>query len=146
MRVALGSDHAGVNLKAAVRRQLEARGIEYTDFGTRTGEPVDYPDVAGLVAREVASGAYDRGILMCGSGLGMAIAANKIPGIRATPVGDEQAARLSREHNDANVLTMGERSTPVDLAARIVDVFLSTAFGGDRHQRRVDKIAQLERA
>jgi len=135
-----------VNLKAAVREQLEARGIEYTDFGTRTAEPVDYPDVAGVVAREVASGAYDRGILMCGSGLGMAIAANKVPGIRATPVGDEQAARLSREHNDANVLTMGERSTPVDLAVRIVDVFLSTAFGGDRHQRRVDKIAQLERA
>lgn len=146
MRVAIGSDHAGVNLKDAVRRQLESRGIAHTDFGTRTGDPVDYPDVAGLVAREVAAGAYDRGILVCGSGLGMAIAANKIAGIRATPVSDERAARLSREHNDANVLTLGERFTPADQAERIVDVFLDTPFGGDRHQRRVNKIAELERA
>jgi ribose 5-phosphate isomerase B len=145
MRVALGADHAGVALKDAIKRRLGEMGVSFTDFGTLTTAPVDYPDVAALVAREVASGSYDRGILLCGSGLGMAMAANKVPGIRAVPVFDEHAARLSREHNDANVLALGERLTAVERAWRIVDVFLATPFSGGRHQRRIEKIAQLER-
>ena len=144
MRIALGADHAGVALKEDVKRQLDERGVGYTDFGTSSTAPVDYPDFAATVAREVASGAYDRGILFCGSGIGMAIAANKVPGIRSASVVDEESARLSREHNDVNVLSLGARITPADEARRIVNIFLDTPFEGGRHQRRVDKIARLE--
>jgi ribose 5-phosphate isomerase B len=144
MRIALGADHAGVQLKAEIRRLLDERGIAYTDFGTDRTESVDYPDFADAVARAVATGEYDRGLLFCGSGIGMAIAANKVPGIRAAPVVDEVSARLSREHNDANVLALGERLTPPDVARRLVNTFLDTPFGGGRHQRRVDKIAALD--
>jgi ribose 5-phosphate isomerase B len=145
MRIALGADHAGVGLKNTIRQLLDERGIPYQDFGTNSTESVDYPDVAATVAHEVASGAFDRGILVCGSGLGMAIAANKVAGIRAAPVTDEQAARLSREHNDANVLTLGERLTPADTARQIVNAFIDTPFAGGRHERRVSKIRALER-
>jgi ribose 5-phosphate isomerase B len=145
MRIALGADHAGVALKNTIRQLLDERGIPYQDFGTNSTESVDYPDVAATVAHEVASGAFDRGILVCGSGLGMAIAANKVAGIRAAPVTDEQAARLSREHNDANVLTLGERLTPADTARQIVNAFIDTPFAGGRHERRVSKIRALER-
>lgn len=144
MRIALGADHAGVALKHDIRQLLDERGISYQDFGTNSTESVDYPDVAATVAQEVASGAFDRGILVCGSGIGMAIAANKVAGIRAASVVDEDAARLSREHNDANVLTLGERLTPADAARRIVNAFLDTPFAGGRHQRRVDKIRALD--
>jgi ribose 5-phosphate isomerase B len=144
MRIALGADHAGVGLKDQVKRQLDARGIAYTDFGTTSTESVDYPDVAARVAHEVVSGAYDRGILACGTGIGMAIAANKIAGIRAAPVVDERSAALSREHNDANVLALGARVTSPDLATRLVDIFLDTPFDGGRHARRIDKITALE--
>jgi ribose 5-phosphate isomerase B len=144
MRVALGADHAGLALKEVVKRLLETRGIAYNDFGTGTAESVDYPDFAARVARPVAAGDFDRGILVCGSGIGMAIAANKIDGIRAAAVNDEAAARLMREHNDANVLALGERLTSEDQARRIVDVFLDTAFAGGRHQQRIDKIRKLE--
>ena len=144
MRIALGADHAGVHLKAEIRRLLDDRGIAYTDFGTDGIESVDYPDYAEKVARAVASGEFDRGILLCGSGLGMAMAANKVPGIRAAPIVDEVSARLSREHNDANVLAVGERLTPPDVARTLVNIFLDTPFGGGRHQRRVDKIAALD--
>jgi ribose 5-phosphate isomerase B len=144
MRVALGADHAGVQLKQDIKRQLDERGISYTDFGTDSTEPVDYPDYARTVGEAVASGQYDSGILFCGSGVGMAIAANKIPGVRAAAVFDADAARLSREHNDANVLSLGERVTPVDQARAIVNAFLDTPFAGGRHQRRVDKITALE--
>ena len=144
MRIALGADHAGVGLKADIRRWLDERCIDYTDFGTDTTDPVDYPDFADKVARAVASGAYDRGLLFCGAGIGMAIAANKVPGIRAAPVVDDVSARLSREHNDANVLALGERLTPPDLARTLVATFLDTPFGGGRHQRRVDKISALD--
>ena len=144
MRIALGADHAGISLKAEIRKLLDERGIAYTDFGTETSDSVDYPDFADRVAQAVASGDFDRGLLFCGSGIGMAIAANKVPGIRAAPVVDETSARLSREHNDANVLALGERLTPPDVARRLVNTFLDTPFGGGRHQRRVDKISALD--
>ncbi|HXT71367.1 MAG TPA: ribose 5-phosphate isomerase B [Vicinamibacterales bacterium] len=144
MRIALGADHAGIHLKADIRKLLDERGIQYKDFGTETDASVDYPDFASAVAHAVAGGEFDRGLLFCGSGIGMAIAANKIAGIRAAPIVDETSARLSREHNDANVLALGERLTPPDLARRIVSIFLDTPFGGGRHQRRVDKISALD--
>jgi ribose 5-phosphate isomerase B len=145
MRIALGADHAGVTLKNDIKRLLDERGIPYQDFGTHNSDSVDYPDVAADVARHVATGEFDRGILMCGSGVGMAMAANKIPGVRAAAVSDEATTRLSREHNDANVITIGERVTPADRARRLVEIFLDTEFHGGRHQRRIDKIAALER-
>jgi len=145
MRIALGADHAGVALKQEIKRLLDERGVPYTDFGTDSTESVDYPDFASTVGHEVAAGRFDRGILFCGAGTGMAIAANKIPGIRAAAVVDETSAHLSREHNDANVLALGERLTPPDVARRIVAAFLDTPFGGGRHQRRVDKIKALDR-
>ena len=144
MRIALGSDHAGVELKAKVIQALDDRHLEYHDFGPTTDSPVDYPDYAERVAEGVASGEFEQGILICGTGVGMAIAANKVPGIRAAVVADRDGARLSREHNDANVLTLGARTTSADCALEIVDAFLATSFGGGRHQRRVDKIMALE--
>jgi len=144
MRIAIGADHAGVHLKQDVRRLLDERGIAYTDFGTYAIDSVDYPDFAAAVAAEVAQGRYDFGILVCGSGVGMAIAANKVSGIRAASIVDEESARLSREHNNANILALGERLTPPDRARQIVNVFLDTPFAGGRHQRRLDKIAALE--
>jgi ribose 5-phosphate isomerase B len=144
MRIALGADHAGVHLKQDVRRLLDERGIAYTDFGTNAIDSVDYPDFAATVARGVADGTFTFGILVCGSGLGMAIAANKIDGIRAVAVTDVESARLSREHNDANILALGERLTPADQARTIVTTFLDTPFAGGRHQRRIDKISALE--
>ena len=144
MRIALGADHAGVALKDDIKRQLDQRGIAYHDFGTDSTVSVDYPDFAVTVAREVAGGAYDRGLLFCGSGIGMAIAANKIPGVRAASVIDEESAKLSREHNDVNVLSLGARLLPSDEARRIVNTFIDTAFSGGRHQRRVDKLNALD--
>jgi ribose 5-phosphate isomerase B len=145
MRVALGADHAGVHLKDSVRSFLESRGIEVQDAGTVDETSVDYPDYAAQVGTAVAGGVADRGILVCGTGLGMAIAANKIDGVRAVPVVDAESARLSREHNDANVLALGARVTAPEAALRIVETFLDTPFAGGRHQRRLDKIAGLER-
>jgi len=144
MRIALGSDHAGVELKTRVKQALDDRHLEYHDFGPSTDSPVDYPDYAVRVAESVSIGQYDRGILICGTGVGMAIAANKVPGIRAAQVADRDGARLSREHNNANVLTLGARTTSVDGALDIIDTFLATPFGWEHHQRRVDKIMALE--
>jgi ribose 5-phosphate isomerase B len=145
MRIALGSDHAGVDLKNRIRHLLIERGVHCVDLSSgMAGDEVDYPDEAAPVAAQVAAGLCDRGILVCGSGLGMAIAANKIAGIRAAAVTTEEAARLSRAHNDANVLALGARLTPADLACRIVLCFLETPFDGGRHQRRIDKLAALE--
>ena len=144
MRVALGADHAGVALKNHVKQRLEARGIACTDFGTESTDSVDYPDFAAEVARAVASGAFDRGVLCCGTGIGMAIAANKVPGIRAAPIVDEISARMCREHNDANVLALGARVTPPALADTLLDLFLDTPFAGGRHQRRIDKITAMD--
>jgi ribose 5-phosphate isomerase B len=144
MRIALGADHAGVALKDDVKRLLEARGIGYTDFGTNSTDSVDYPDYAATVAHAVVGGGYDRGILVCGTGIGMSIAANKVHGIRAAPVVDEESARLMREHNDANILALGARVTPADAARRIVNLFLDTPFAGGRHERRIAKITALD--
>lgn len=144
MRIALGADHAGVSLKKQVMHWLDLRHVPYQDFGTGDDESVDYPDFAESVARSVASGTCDRGILICGTGIGMAIAANKVGGIRAAPVSDVATARLSREHNDANVLALGARITEEATAHEIVDVFLDTPYGGGRHDRRLRKIIALE--
>ena len=144
MRVALAADHAGVALKRDVRHLLADLHAEVDDYGTDTDVSVDYPDYAAPVARAVAAGQADFGILICGTGIGMAMAANKVAGIRAAPVIAVETARLSREHNDANVLALGARTTPIDRAMAIVRVFLSTAFAGGRHQRRLDKVAAME--
>jgi ribose 5-phosphate isomerase B len=146
MRVALGADHAGVELKDALKQELDAMGVHYEDFGTNGTASVDYPDFAAAVARGVSEGRFDRGVLVCGSGIGMAITANKLPGIRAAAIGDTTAARLSREHNDLNVLALGARATPMALAAKILRVFLDTPFEGGRHEGRVRKIHDAEKA
>ena len=146
MKVSIGADHAGFELKEKIRKLLLDQGIEVTDEGTHSAESVDYPDYARKVAEAVAQNGNQRGILVCGSGIGMAMAANKVRGIRAAHVTSEQEARLSREHNDANVLTLGGRVLDEATALRIVQTFLNTKFEGGRHQRRVDKIAALERA
>ena len=146
MRIALGADHAGVALKARLKQLLDAQHLTYKDFGPASDESVDYPDYAESVAHSVASGSFDRGILICGSGIGMSIAANKVRGIRAASVSDQAAARLCREHNDANVLTLGARTLSGDRAVQIVETFLATQFAGGRHQRRVDKITAIEDA
>ena len=145
MRIALGADHAGVDLKNHLKSRLESRGFACHDFGPNSAESVDYPDFAAEVGRGVAAGAFDRGILVCGSGLGMAIAANKVAGIRAVAVVDETSARLGRTHNDANVLALGARLTSVEQADDLVDVFLNTPFSGGRHQQRIDKLAALDK-
>lgn len=144
MRIALGADHAGVHLKADIKKFLDERGVPYTDFGTNTADSVDYPDFAETVAHAVADGSHDRGLLFCGSGIGMAMAANKVPGVRAASVVDDESTRLSREHNDANVLALGERMTPAATARQLIATFLDTPFAGGRHQRRVDKISALD--
>jgi ribose 5-phosphate isomerase B len=145
VRVALGADHAGFTLKDALKRVLDELGVSYHDFGTSSPESVDYPDFAVAVARGVAQREFDRGILVCGSGIGMSIAANKVAGVRAAVVGNTEAARLSRQHNDANVLALGSRLTAGDHAADIVRAFLTTEFEGGRHEKRLDKIARIER-
>lgn len=145
MRVAIGSDHAGVTLKSAIVSHFEKSGIAHRDFGTADGQAVDYPDIATDVARAVRGGEYDLGIVICGTGIGSSIAANKVPGIRAALCYDSFCARMSREHNDANVLCLGGRVTGPELALDIVKVFLSTAFSTDeRHARRVGKLADLD--
>ncbi len=144
MFVALGADHAGFELKEALKRTLDARGVGWHDVGTSSTLSVDYPDYAAQVADAVASGRADRGILVCGSGVGMAIAANKVRGIRAASIADAEGAAIAREHNDLNVLALGSRRTPVTDAEGIVAAFLDTPFAGGRHQQRVRKIGQLD--
>jgi ribose 5-phosphate isomerase B len=144
VRIATGSDHAGFQLKETLKARLLESGFDVVDVGVNGDAPVDYPDYAAAVASLVVSGNCERGILVCGTGIGMAIAANKVHGIRAASVTDLESARLSRTHNDANVLTLGARITPPDLAFDLVRSFLDTAFAGGRHQRRVDKIRALE--
>ncbi len=145
MRVAVASDHAGYRLKEAIVRLLGVLGVPCDDFGPSAGAPVDYPDFAALVARAVSSGTHDRGILVCGTGIGMTIAANKFASVRCSPAWDLDSARLAREHNDVNVLALGARLTAPSLALEIVRVFLDTPFAGGRHQQRVAKISALER-
>lgn len=145
MKIALGSDHAGFTLKELIREQLEANGVEVTDFGTFCESSVDYPDIALPLIEAVAAGEFPSGILICGTGIGMTIAANKHPGIRAALCGDTFSARCAREHNDANILTMGARVIGSGPALEIVDTFLKSPFQGGRHSRRLEKIAFIER-
>jgi ribose 5-phosphate isomerase B len=144
VRIAIGADHAGYRLKETIKSHLIDSGFAVEDVGTDQDASVDYPDFAAAVGGRVVPGACDRGILVCGTGVGMAMAANKVDGVRAAAAGDLESARLSREHNDANVLALGARITPPDLALAIVRLFLETPFAGGRHQRRVDKIMALE--
>ncbi|MDU1443226.1 MAG: ribose 5-phosphate isomerase B [Clostridium cochlearium] len=144
MKIALGSDHAGLKLKKEIMKHLEGKDIEFKDFGTNTEESCDYPDYAKEVANQVANKNYDLGILICGTGIGISIAANKVPGIRAALCSDTFSAHSAREHNNANILALGERVVGVGLALDIVDTFLFSEFQGGRHKRRVDKISDIE--
>ena len=142
--IAFGCDHGGVELKNFLISRLRSRSIDVDDHGTSDRQPEDYPDYAREVARRVAVGAVDRGVLICTSGIGMSITANKFPGVRAALVQDLDGARSSREHNDANILVLSGAKTEPSLALQIVETWLSTPFAGGRHQRRVDKITQIE--
>jgi ribose 5-phosphate isomerase B len=142
--IAIGSDHGGVDLKDFLVALLRAKGIELYDFGTHGRESVDYPDFGREVSLRVSQGEAERGVLICTSGIGMSIVANKFPGIRAALVQDLEAARLSREHNNANILVLSGAKTEKSLAQAIVETWLATPFAGGRHQRRVDKIVQVE--
>jgi ribose 5-phosphate isomerase B len=145
MKIAIGSDHAGYEVKEKVKQVLDELGLEYDDVGTYSSESVDYPDFAGQVAEAVSSGDAERGVLICGSGIGMSIVANKFPGVRAAVCHNAETARLSREHNDANVLAVGARTTPIQTVNDIIRTFFQTEFAGGRHERRVRKIHELER-
>ena len=144
MKIALGADHAGFQLKEHLRQHLLAQGYDVVDVGTSSEESTDYPDYAAQVAHQVAQGQAECGLLVCSTGVGMSIAANKVDGIRAALAVNEDEVRLTRAHNNANVLAIGARFTSPDQADKYADVFLSTAFEGGRHQRRLDKVAQME--
>jgi ribose 5-phosphate isomerase B len=146
MKVAIGSDHAGFELKEHLLAELRRLGHEAVDLGTHSTESVDYPPICAAVGRAVATGDADRGIVLGGSGQGEQIAANKVHGVRAALCNDLYTARLSREHNDANVLSMGGRIVAPGLASEILELWLATDFGGDRHERRLRQIADIERA
>jgi ribose 5-phosphate isomerase B len=146
MRIALGADHAGYLLKDQIRQYVADRGHQVIDEGTNTSDSVDYPDYAVKVAEDVAAGRAERGILVCGSGIGMAITANKIPSIRAANICSEYEAQMSREHNNLNVLTLGARILDENDAKHIVQIWLDTPFSGGRHSGRLDKIQEIEKA
>ena len=143
--LAIGGDHAATRYKECIKKHLDERKIEYTDFGTNDMDSCDYPDYALKVAEAVASGKCEKGILICGTGIGMSIAANKVKGIRCAHCTDTFSAKACRQHNDANVLAFGERVTGMGVALEIVDTFLDTQFSGDdRHIRRIDKTTAIE--
>jgi ribose 5-phosphate isomerase B len=144
-QVLIASDHAGYEAKIGIKKLLDEMKIDYTDLGADSEASVDYPDYANRLAVLVGRGESDFGILICGTGIGMQIAANKVAGVRAALAWNEETARLARQHNDANVLAIGARTTPPELIERIVRVFLTTGFEGGRHQQRLDKISKLER-
>ncbi len=143
MKIAIGADHAGYMLKEQVKAFLKSKDIDFKDYGTFKIESCDYPEYAYKVGQAIVNGEADLGILICGTGIGMSITANKIKGIRAALVHDEQTAKLSRQHNDANVLCMGGRILEEDEALKIVDVWLNTSFEGGRHEKRLKLINQL---
>ncbi|MCI9575156.1 MAG: ribose 5-phosphate isomerase B [Clostridiales bacterium] len=143
--IALGADHGGVQIKDAVKQYLEENGISYQDFGTYSTESVDYAPIAAQVALAVADGIAEKGILCCGTGIGISIAANKINGIRAAVVTDAFCAEATRKHNDSNILCMGGRVISEEQAVEFAKIFLNTEFEGGRHQRRIDQIAAIER-
>ena len=146
MRIALASDHAGYAEKERLKTLLSDLGVEFEDLGPASEESVDYPDYARKVAEQVADGRVEQGLLVCGSGTGMAITANKVPGVRAAVAWSEETARLARRHNDANVLAIGARTTPSADIPNIVRAWFSTDFEGGRHAVRVDKISDVERS
>lgn len=143
-KIAIGSDHGGVELKEEIKNFLLKEGYEVKDFGTNSNNSCDYPDYALPVAEAVVSKEYDFGILICGTGIGIGIAANKVPGIRAALCSDTFSAHATREHNDANILTLGQRVVGPGLALDIVNTFLNTEFQGGRHQDRINKISEIE--
>ena len=145
MKIALGCDHGGLNLKNEILNYLKEEGMEVKDFGTYTEEACDYADISLPVAEAVAAKEFDFGILICGTGIGIGIAANKVPGIRAALCSDTFSAHATREHNNANILTMGQRVVGTGLALDIVKTFLNTEFEGERHQKRIDKISEIEK-
>ena len=143
--IALGADHAGFHLKETLKAWLIDQGFQIVDYGTHSPDPVDYPDYAAQVAEAVAAQKVDRGVLVCGTGVGMAMAANKVAGVRAALCLDLYTARMSREHNDANVLALGGRLMGPEMALDILRMWLGAEFAEGRHRRRVDKIAEIER-
>ncbi len=145
MKIAIGCDHGGVNLKKSVIEHLQQKGIEVKDFGTYTEESCDYPEYGQKVAEEVVSKNYDFGIVICGTGIGISISANKVPGARAALCHDTFSAHATREHNNANILALGARVIGTGLALDIVDTFLGATFEGGRHERRIDKISEIEK-
>ena len=144
MKVVLASDHRGYQLKDSLKKFLEERKIEFLDVGTFSADSVDYPDFAMLAAEKVSHGDYDRGILICGSGIGMCVVANKFPGVRAAVCHDISAAEMSRRHNDSNMLGLGADVINEELARKILHVWLETKFEGGRHLRRIQKISEIE--
>lgn len=144
MKLAIGSDHAGYELKEEIRKYLEEKGYDYVDLGSQTGESCDYPAIGEAVGRAISNGECDRGILVCGTGLGISMAASKIKGIRAAVCSDYFSAKYTRLHNDANILGLGGRVLGVGLALELVEVFLTTEFEGGRHARRVNMLDDIE--
>lgn len=144
-RIVIGGDHAGYSLKEAIKQYISEMGQEITDVGTYGSDDVDYPDFGIRVSEKVSAGEFARGILFCGSGVGMAIVANKFPSVRAVLCLNEDTARMSRLHNDTNILVLAGRQTDIETAKAITDTWLKTAFEGGRHQRRLDKIRELEK-
>ena len=142
--IAIGSDHGGFALKQEIMKHLEERKLEYIDFGTYSSDSCDYPQYGAAVGRAVASGSCERGILICGTGIGISISANKIHGVRAALCGDCFSAEMTRRHNDANIVALGARVVGPGLALKIVDTFLDTEFEGGRHARRVEQMMALE--
>jgi ribose 5-phosphate isomerase B len=143
--IVIGSDHGGVELKDFLVQKLRSNGVEVEDLGTHGSDSVDYPDFGRLVALKVAKGEAQRGILLCTNGIGMSMVANKFPGVRAALVHELKGARMSREHNNSNILVLGGGMTDPATAERILEIWLETPFAGERHQRRIDKIAAIER-
>ena len=144
--IVIGSDHGGLELKEVIKAALISRGMDVNDCGTDNDESVDYPDFAEKVASAVSRSEADQGILICGTGIGMSIVANKFPGVRAALVTDEFMAQMAKEHNNANILVLGGRVLAAEMAVKMVNTWLDAAYEGGRHQRRLDKISQLEEA
>ncbi|MBO4211364.1 MAG: ribose 5-phosphate isomerase B [Oscillospiraceae bacterium] len=144
--IALACDHGALELKEAIKKHLEKLGLAYRDFGTDSKDSCDYPDFAGPAAKAVASGACEKGIVCCTTGIGVSIVANKVPGVRCALLHDHMSARLTRQHNDANMMALGAAICSPMMAMELIDIFLNTEFQGGRHQRRVDKITALEQA
>lgn len=145
MKIAVGCDHVAVELKKQLLEYLDELNIDYTDFGTYDAERTDYPKYGEIVGEKVSSGEYDRGLLICGTGVGISLSANKIPGIRAVVCSEPYTAKLSRQHNDTNILALGARVVGLDLAKMILEIWLFTDFEGGRHQKRIDMISSIEK-